>query len=146
MNYPEDEIPVSLNLNGSSEQVQDFIKSLYSPYSTIEQSKDKMVLEIHCSELRQHKGWGCSRIMSQAKIKDSVGPHARITFNTIQVDDFVHVTAYQHWCFKIKDDREECQRKGRTEDINHKLNLIGVTYIQAQVEKKNNELKKQAMK
>lgn len=127
------ESPISIQLKGTSTEVQNFIedriRSRGNGVFSVENANDRLLtLKADCNRLPNQKPMQCGLIMMGVGNSRWDGPYLMLNFRTNQIRENVNVTVQSEWCAVNAFGKSNCMPAGNTNENNDILRGIKMAY------------------
>jgi hypothetical protein len=128
--------PLTLQLNGTAVEVQNFIEERMrgkGAIYTVENATDRaLTIKANCSNLPNQKPLQCALIMMTIGNSGWDGPYLMMTFRTAEIRGVVNLSLQSEWCAINAFGKSNCTSAGSNNDHNEILDGIRAAY-QAEV-------------
>jgi len=127
------EAPISIQLKGTSTEVQNFIEEKIRQFSNgainVENASDRVLtLKADCRNMPNQKPMQCGLIMMTIGNSGWSGPFLISNFRTNQIRDVVNVTFQSEWCATNAFGKSNCMPADTNNDKNQMLRMIKNAY------------------
>ncbi len=127
------ESPLSIQLKGTSTEVQNFIeeriRSRGNGVMNVENASDRLLtMKADCNRLPNQKPLQCGLIMMGIGNSGWSGPYLMLNFRTNQIRENVNVTVQSEWCAVNAFGKSNCMPAGNTNENNEILRGIKMGY------------------
>ena len=127
------EPPISVQLRGTSVEVQQFIEERFRKNATnsfrVESATDRAItLKANCMDVPDMNAFKCSLIMMAVGNSRWDGPYAVITFRTAEVRGIVNLTVASEWCATNAFGKTNCMPYGSNAEANDLLRKLDQAY------------------
>jgi hypothetical protein len=127
------ESPISIQLKGTSTEVQNFIEDRIrrngNGVFSVENANDRLLtLKANCNRLPNQKPMQCGLIMMGVGNSRWDGPYLMLNFRTNQIRENVNVTVQSEWCAINALGKSNCMPAGNINENNDILRGIKTGY------------------
>lgn len=125
------EPPISIELRGTSVEVQHFIEDRLRGRSgfRIEAASDRAItFKALCTDLPNMSVFQCAAIMMTVGNSGWSGPYSVVTFRTAEIRGTVNLTVASEWCATNVFGKTNCVTSGSNADANDLLRKINQAY------------------
>ena len=124
------EAPISVQLRGTSVEVQQFIEDRIRKMGLrVESATDRAItFKSDCMNVPDMNALKCSLIMMAIGNSRWDGPHALLTFRTSEVRGVVNLTGTSEWCATNPFGKTNCIPNGPVAQMNMMLHMIDGSY------------------
>lgn len=128
------EPPLTLQLPGTSTEVQAFLEERFRTYGggayRIDSATDRAIsFKIDCARIPDMSAFRCAAIMMGVGNSGWSGPWGVTTFRTTQVRDVVHFSGEVQWCATNALGRTNCMPAASSAEMNKVLREIEQGYL-----------------
>ena len=127
------EPPISVQLRGTSVEVQQFIEDRFRKNASnifrVESATDRAItLKANCMDVPDMNAFKCALILMAVGNSGWDGPHAVITFRTAEIRGIVSLTVSSEWCATNAFGKTNCMPNGSNAEANDMLRKLDQAY------------------
>lgn len=130
------EAPISVKLQGTAVEVQNFIEGRFRKNQTvsgfrIENANDRAItFKGDCMNMQNMNAFKCAAVMMAVGNSRWDGPFAVLTFRTAEIRGVVNLTLNAEWCATNAFGKTNCMQNGSNAEHNDLLRKIKAAYEQ----------------